>query len=141
MCICGRRLKLSFQSSWQQTKLPPTSPQTGWSVRRKYLAARDVDIGVDSNIVIGTRSGHVFVGTRRTQTQQSFHLPGERALIWTRMDYSSYAKISNLQNIVMVVASVAVPFSAVRSDIRPHLPPTVSTMFCKRLLPCFTPEN
>ncbi|KAH6601905.1 hypothetical protein BASA61_001655 [Batrachochytrium salamandrivorans] len=162
-----------FQSSWQQTNFPQRRPKLVWSVRRKYLAARDVDIGVDSNIVIGTRSGHVFVGTRRTQTQQSFHLPGERAVyVSPRVlaanssnvapfhTYSTssetgspstlaqasfpppippplrdtnglfkYAKISNLQNIVMVVASVAGAFSAVRSDIRPHLPPTVSTMF------------
>ncbi|KAH6563049.1 hypothetical protein BASA62_008794 [Batrachochytrium salamandrivorans] len=95
-----------FQSSWQQTNFPQRRPKLVWSVRRKYLAARDVDIGVDSNIVIGTRSGHVFVGTRRTQTQQSL------------------SSSRRARSILLLV-----PFLLLDLIFGHIFPPTVSTMF------------
>ncbi|KAJ8330053.1 hypothetical protein QVD99_003207 [Batrachochytrium dendrobatidis] len=60
-----------FQDSWQQVNFPQQRPKLVWSVRKKFMAAHDVDIGVDSSIIIGTVSGHVFVGTRRVQAQST----------------------------------------------------------------------
>nr|KAJ3421997.1 hypothetical protein HK105_001588 [Polyrhizophydium stewartii] len=60
----------AVRDPWQQTNFPMRRPRIVWSVRRKHLAARDVAIGIDSSIVIGTDSGHVFLGTRRQQGPQ-----------------------------------------------------------------------
>ncbi|KAI8928109.1 hypothetical protein BC831DRAFT_449843 [Entophlyctis helioformis] len=54
-----------YRDSWQQLNFPQRRPRLVWSVRKKHLAARDVGVGIDSSIIVGTDSGHVFVGSRR----------------------------------------------------------------------------
>ncbi|KAJ3037498.1 hypothetical protein HK097_003495, partial [Rhizophlyctis rosea] len=52
---------------WQQRVFPMKSPRRVWMGRGGHLRARDVAIGIDGNLIIGTEGGRVFVGVRRKE--------------------------------------------------------------------------
>jgi alpha-tubulin suppressor-like RCC1 family protein len=53
-----------FADTWQQQTFPQRKPKIIWAIRKNYLAARDVAVGIDSSILIRTDSGHVYYGVR-----------------------------------------------------------------------------
>ena len=70
-----------YSDTWQQVTFPQKRPKRVWKTRRKHLAARDIAIGIDSNLLVRTESGHVFIGTRRKEAKikETLHDTGDVA--------------------------------------------------------------
>eukprot|EP00842_Homolaphlyctis_polyrhiza_P001685 jgi/Hompol1/2517/HPOL_000072-RA len=64
----GKGTAAGSRDAWMQVMFPQRRPRLVWSVRKRHFAARDVAFGIDSTVMIGTDSGHVFIGSRRQQT-------------------------------------------------------------------------
>jgi alpha-tubulin suppressor-like RCC1 family protein len=57
-------IDIKYADAWQMDVLPQKHPRKVWSVRKRFLTARDVAIGIDSSLLVCTESGHVFHGVR-----------------------------------------------------------------------------
>ncbi|TPX31946.1 hypothetical protein SmJEL517_g04867 [Synchytrium microbalum] len=103
-----------YADTWQQVTFPQRRPKRVWRTRKKHLAARDVAIGIDSNLLVRTESGHVFTGIRRKEAKirESLSDSGD-------VTYFKYTKVPFLQHITTVVASENGAYAAIRVDTRP----------------------
>lgn len=50
-------IDIKYADSWQLNVFPQSLPRKVWSVRKKFMAAKDVAIGIDSSVLICTESG------------------------------------------------------------------------------------
>jgi alpha-tubulin suppressor-like RCC1 family protein len=110
---------------WLHSTFPQSKPKRIWAVRnRSWLAARDVAIGIDSAILVATRSGHVYRGTRREKAKTRVLANGNSAKnaaadADTDVVYFKFGMVPNLQHVTRVAASGSGGFAALRVDERP----------------------
>lgn len=97
-------------------------PTRIWEDRKSYTAAKDCCIA-DDTIVVCTRSGHVYVRSRRKELNsvRGFELKssqGSSAPLSNSNKKGQYkfTRISNLQRVVNVAVSPSGGFAAIRSD-------------------------
>ncbi|KAK9376121.1 uncharacterized protein V1513DRAFT_440779, partial [Lipomyces chichibuensis] len=88
-------------------------PQNVWSLRRKHLAVRDLDVGQDGSVIICTESGSVWRKTKRAATKDSHGKVSE----------FKFTRISRLTKVVSVRSNMFGAFAAVRSD---SIPPPIN---------------
>ncbi|KAJ8099254.1 hypothetical protein POJ06DRAFT_131589 [Lipomyces tetrasporus] len=81
-------------------------PQNVWSLRRKHLAVRDLDVGQDGSVIICTESGSVWRKTKRVATKDSHGKVSEY----------KFTRISHLTKVVTVRSNMFGAFAAIRSD-------------------------
>jgi alpha-tubulin suppressor-like RCC1 family protein len=94
-----------WNSYSNETKLGSKTKRV-WLATRKNRMAIDCAFGVDSQVLIVTATGHVFLGCKRAETHER--------------DSRSYkfSQTPNLEHIRSVVASSGGSFAAIRSDFR-----------------------
>ena len=96
-------------------------PTRIWEDRKTFTAVTDAAIANDT-IIITTRSGHVYVRSRKKELNavKGFELRGSGGptgqLQTTRKTQYKFSKVSNLQRIVNVTVSPSGGFGALRSD-------------------------
>lgn len=104
---------------WLHATFPQSRPKRIWAVRnRAWLAARDVAVGIDSSILVATRSGHVYQGKRREKAKS--RLPtAKKGEGETDMVFFKFGMVPSLQHTTRVAASTSGAFMALRVDERP----------------------
>ncbi|KAJ6261186.1 hypothetical protein Dda_3854 [Drechslerella dactyloides] len=96
-------------------------PQRIWSLRKRHMAVRDVDVGQEGAVIICTESGSVWQRTRRSKVKEvvgtstgatgSAHKQLDRA-----KDYK-FARVPGLTHIVAVRSNAFGSFAAIRRDV------------------------
>lgn len=102
-----------FIESWEQKLLLQTKPICIWKARSTSLKAIDVAVGIDSNVLIVTDSGHVYGGGKRTTLNTK-----------KKSGIFKFSKLSHLQHIRFVAASSSGAYYAVRADLRKYYIPS-----------------
>lgn len=108
--------------TWFHSTFPQSKPKRIWAVRnRAWLAARDVAVGLDSSILVATRSGHVYKGTRREKAKQRAPSSNKQTSDSGDSDlvYFKFGMVPGLQHVTRVAASGSGGFAAIRVDDRP----------------------
>jgi alpha-tubulin suppressor-like RCC1 family protein len=80
------------------------SPTRAWSLRKKHMAVRDVDVGAEGNIIICTESGSVWSRAKRAKINDS----GDRRYKFNR--------VPGLTRITTVRSTTTGAFAAIRKD-------------------------
>ncbi|TPX30551.1 hypothetical protein SeMB42_g07903, partial [Synchytrium endobioticum] len=106
----------AYAETWQQVTFPQKRPKRVWRTRKKHLAVRDIAIGIDSNLVVRTESGHVFIGTRRKEAKSKESLSDS-----SDVAYFKFNNVPYLQHITAVTASPNGAYAAIRVDTKPQL--------------------
>ena len=88
------------------------SPIRLWDLRKKFTAVTDAAVGPES-IIFCTRSGHVYVASRRTEGAVALKGNDARS---TRRQFK-FNRIAGIQRIVKVGNNGAGGFAAIRSDV------------------------
>ncbi|KAK9239107.1 hypothetical protein V1525DRAFT_62991 [Lipomyces kononenkoae] len=88
-------------------------PQNVWSLRRKHLAVRDLDVGQDGSVIICTESGSVWRKTKRAATKDSHG----------KLSEFKFTRISRLTKVVAVRSNMSGAYAAIRSD---SIPPVIN---------------
>ncbi|EGG01861.1 uncharacterized protein MELLADRAFT_91837 [Melampsora larici-populina 98AG31] len=102
----------SFSSSANLYK-----PQRVWTLGKKFTAVTDAAVGMDGSIIFCTKSGHVFIHSKRTETQSS--LKGGPARLGEQIKNTRNPKptrIAHLERITKVSANPTGAFAAIRED-------------------------
>lgn len=81
-------------------------PQRAWSLRKKRMAVRDVDIGADGNIIICTQSGSVWSRVKRAKIKESGGEAGRY----------KFDRVPGLTRITSVRSNTTGSFAAIRKD-------------------------
>ena len=120
--------------SWQldnpALELPSSNPTSGrdikpiriWEDRKMFTAVTDACIANDT-IIISTKSGHVYVRSRKKEltTVKGFELrnagvtSGQGNTVIKKVHYK-FTRVSNLQRVIKVAVSSSGGFGAIRSD-------------------------
>ncbi|KAK4052965.1 hypothetical protein OIO90_004089 [Microbotryomycetes sp. JL221] len=110
------------------SRLAP-KPQRIWSLRRKFTAVTDVGVGLDGSIILCTVSGHVFVRTKRYESQASKAAAGSALTsgmrtptslasgAGTTTDRWKFTRIPYIQRVIKVAANSTGAFAALRADV------------------------
>ncbi|KAK6521003.1 hypothetical protein TWF506_001238 [Arthrobotrys conoides] len=98
-------------------------PQRIWSLRKRHMAVRDVDVGQEGAVIICTESGSVWQRTRRSKVKEIQGLGGANStttpasqLLDRAKDYK-FARIPGLTHIVGVRSNAYGSFAAIRRDV------------------------
>lgn len=81
------------------------APQQAWSLRKRHMAVRDVDVGADGNIIICTQSGSVWRRAKRTKIKD----PGSD-------NRYKFDRVAGLTRITAVRSNITGAFAAIRRD-------------------------
>ncbi|KAK9473539.1 uncharacterized protein V1510DRAFT_392193 [Dipodascopsis tothii] len=84
-------------------------PHTVWSLKRKHLAVRDVDVDRDGNVVVCTMAGSLWRKVKRATAKDSH---GKRSEF-------KFQRVAHLTRVVAVRSNTAGAFAAIRSDSAP----------------------
>lgn len=84
-------------------------PQRVWSLRKKFLAVRDIAVGQTGDLILCTESGHVYVRDRRREPKK------DAAKAKSNQPYK-FSRVPFLQRVVLVRGNEAGGFAAIRSD-------------------------
>ncbi|KAJ3388631.1 hypothetical protein HDU84_009637 [Entophlyctis sp. JEL0112] len=110
-----------FKSSWQQVNFPQSKPVCIWAPQSDVLKAIDVAIGIDSTILVVTKFGHVYSGSRRKDGNFKESTESKK------LKFFKFMRVPCLNNIRNVAASISGSFAALRYDV---LPMTASLSPC-----------
>ena len=90
-----------------------SKPQPVWSLKKSYMAVRDVDVGQDGSIIICTQSGSVWRRVKRTKIKDATlaGLPEFKA-----KDYK-FSRVPGLTRIAAVRSNTFGAYAAVRRDL------------------------
>ncbi|TGZ84444.1 hypothetical protein EX30DRAFT_313029, partial [Ascodesmis nigricans] len=80
--------------------------QHAWSMRKRHMAVRDVDVSVEGNIIIATRSGSVWTRTRRVRPKEGSSEGGR----------FKFNRVPGLTRITTVRSNATGGFAAIRQD-------------------------
>lgn len=80
--------------------------QHAWSMRKRHMAVRDVDVGTDGNIIIATRDGSVYQRTKRIRPKEG---GGEGSRY-------KFSRVPGLTRITTVRSNTTGVFAAIRKD-------------------------
>lgn len=83
-----------------------TKPQRVWALRRQFDSVRDMDIGGDGALIVCTRSGHVYVRSRKLKGSG-----GSKPF--------RFQRIPHIQRVVAVCTNSTGAFGALRVDYKP----------------------
>ncbi|KAF8537762.1 regulator of chromosome condensation 1/beta-lactamase-inhibitor protein II [Trichophaea hybrida] len=82
------------------------SPQRAWSLRKRHMAVRDVDVGADGNIIICTQSGSVWRRVKRVKIKEGGGDGGRY----------KFDRVPGLTRITTVRSNTAGAFAVIRRD-------------------------
>ncbi|EPS41546.1 hypothetical protein H072_4547 [Dactylellina haptotyla CBS 200.50] len=97
-------------------------PQRIWSLRKRHMAVRDVDVGQDGAVVLCTESGSVWQRTRRSKVKETQGLgaavgPSLASRQIDRAKDYKFARVPGLTHIVAVRSNPFGSFAAIRRDV------------------------
>jgi len=82
------------------------TPQRAWSLRKRHMAVRDVDVGADGNIIICTQSGSVWRRMKRVKIKEGGGDGGRY----------KFDRVPGLSRITTVRSNTTGAFAAIRMD-------------------------
>ncbi|KAF3917956.1 hypothetical protein ABW20_dc0110466 [Dactylellina cionopaga] len=95
-------------------------PQRIWSLRKRHMAVRDIDVGQEGAVIICTESGSVWQRTRRSKVKEAGALggvvPGTQEQLDRAKDYK-FTRIPGLTHITAVRSNAFGSFAAIRRDV------------------------
>ncbi|KAF3904004.1 hypothetical protein AA313_de0203411 [Arthrobotrys entomopaga] len=98
-------------------------PQRIWSLRKRHMAVRDVDVGQNGAVIICTESGSVWQRTRRSKVKETAGQGGIQIApasasqqIDRAKDYK-FARVPGLTHIIAVRSNAFGSFAAIRRDV------------------------
>ncbi|KAK6539059.1 hypothetical protein TWF694_010604 [Orbilia ellipsospora] len=98
-------------------------PQRIWSLRKRHMAVRDVDVGQTGAVIICTESGSVWQRTRRSKVKEAAGQAGIQIApasasqqIDRAKDYK-FARVPGLTHIIAVRSNAFGSFAAIRRDV------------------------
>ncbi|KAK6503189.1 hypothetical protein TWF481_008219 [Arthrobotrys musiformis] len=119
----GDVFTINVEKSTATTTRTLPVPQRIWSLRKRHMAVRDVDVGQEGAVIICTESGSVWQRTRRSKVKESQNLGGASSttpiapqLLDRAKDYK-FARIPGLTHIAAVRSNAFGSFAAVRRDV------------------------
>ncbi|KAI5481874.1 BTB domain and ankyrin repeat containing protein [Pseudohyphozyma bogoriensis] len=92
-------------------------PQRIWSLRRQFTGVTDVGVGLDGAIILSTRSGHVFVRTKRFEAQSNKIAGTATPPAKSGSTGWKFSRVPYLQRVVKVAANSTGGFAAIRADV------------------------
>ncbi|KAK6536661.1 hypothetical protein TWF281_000883 [Arthrobotrys megalospora] len=119
----GDVFTINVEKSTATTTRSLPIPQRIWSLRKRHMAVRDVDVGQEGAVIICTESGSVWQRTRRSKvkelqgvgsTPSTTHMAPQ--LLDRAKDYK-FARIPGLTHIVGVRSNAFGSFAAIRRDV------------------------
>ncbi|KAK9478256.1 hypothetical protein V1514DRAFT_342934 [Lipomyces japonicus] len=102
----------SIQSAKTNALSKLIKPHNVWSLRRKYLAVRDLDIGQDNSVIICTAAGSVWRRTKRAISKTKHG----------KLSEFKFSRVPHLTRVVAVRSNLFGTYAAIRSD---SVPPAV----------------
>lgn len=102
----------SFSSSANLYK-----PQRVWTLGKKFTAVTDAAVGMDGSIIFCTKSGHVFIHSKRFETPSTVKAVSSRLGEQIKNPRNSKpTRIAHLERITKVSANPTGAFAAIRED-------------------------
>ncbi|KAK6354990.1 hypothetical protein TWF696_004116 [Orbilia brochopaga] len=99
-------------------------PQRIWSLRKRHMAVRDVDVGQEGAVIICTESGSVWQRTRRSKVKEATASGGTSAggnmAVHQQLDRAKdykFARVPGLTHIVAVRSNAFGSFASIRRDV------------------------
>ncbi|EWC46891.1 hypothetical protein DRE_03903 [Drechslerella stenobrocha 248] len=99
-------------------------PQRIWSLRKRHMAVRDVDVGQEGAVIICTESGSVWQRTRRSKVKEPASLgvfvAGAQSSTSQYLDRAKdykFARVPGLTHIVAVRSNAFGSFATIRRDV------------------------
>ncbi|KAH9808312.1 hypothetical protein DFH28DRAFT_1039440 [Melampsora americana] len=92
-------------------------PHRVWSLDKKFTAVTDAAVGMDGSIIFCTKSGHVFIHSKRFETQAS--VKGLSSRSGEQIKHSRNSKptrVAHLERIIKVSANPTGAFAVIRED-------------------------
>ncbi|KAK6351272.1 hypothetical protein TWF718_004437 [Orbilia javanica] len=119
----GDVFTINVEKSTATTTRSLPVPQRIWSLRKRHMAVRDVDVGQEGAVIICTESGSVWQRTRRSKVKETQGLGGTSSttptapqLVDRAKDYK-FSRIPGLTHIVGVRSNAFGSFAAIRRDV------------------------
>lgn len=136
-----------FSKTWEQVNFSQAKPKCVWSARSKTLRAKNIAIGIDSNLLICTETNHVYFGTKRKEIKykprSSYNIGSptpNNDLITTPNSpngsgyfsygfpdmtsdviYFKFVKMNNLCNITGIAAGNSGAYMVIKQNTRPSI--------------------
>ncbi|KAF3277299.1 hypothetical protein TWF970_005229 [Orbilia oligospora] len=119
----GDVFTINVEKSTATTTRTLPVPQRIWSLRKRHMAVRDIDVGQEGAVIICTESGSVWQRTRRSKVKEIQGLGSAYStatlvpqLLDRAKDYK-FARIPGLTHIVGVRSNAYGSFAAIRRDV------------------------
>ncbi|KAK6361498.1 hypothetical protein TWF730_005222 [Orbilia blumenaviensis] len=119
----GDVFTINVEKSTATTTRTLPIPQRIWSLRKRHMAVRDVDVGQEGAVIICTESGSVWQRTRRSKVKEiqssggtSSAVPTAPRFLDRAKDYK-FSRVPGLAHIAGVRSNAFGSFAAIRRDV------------------------